>query len=137
MSYEASLGVRTDPNRLWYRVFGKYGRGTLANVNHQVKVSDSPLWKALNGCWHDLKSIAAWSLGNGTSINIWKDKWINESLRLIDYATVIPPHALDWCVTDVVNDRGAWDLDLLRIYLPEGKVTRILARPPLPSPRWP
>jgi len=31
-----------------------------------------------------------WGNGNGQSINAWRDKWLDESIKLIDYVEHIP-----------------------------------------------
>ncbi|MCI28757.1 putative ribonuclease H protein [Trifolium medium] len=71
-----------------------------------AKVHDSALWKAVVRSWPKLEENRCWSVGNGSNINFWSDKWINDSLRIIDTGSNVPVDTLEWKVQDVVSENG-------------------------------
>lgn len=58
-------------------------------------------------------SLESWAVGDGRSINIWKDRWLFQDKSLENYIEQVPPHMECWTVSDLVDDLGAWNLSLL------------------------
>lgn len=48
----------------------------------EFKVNDSPLWKGVAKVWPFLSKEEWWAIGNGQSVNLWSDKWIDDNTRL-------------------------------------------------------
>lgn len=60
-------------------------------------------------------------------------QWINEDIRLADHVPIIPPHSMEWCVSDIVTDHGYWNMDFLNEFVPMEIIHKLLAHPvPLP-----
>lgn len=57
-----------------------------------------------------------WRLGDGTSVNFWRDCWIPRSFPLIDsYAEAIPESKMEKKVSDYVGINGNWLVNSLRV----------------------
>jgi hypothetical protein len=79
--------LMTGEHSLWGDVLiGKYGRSGWSQKQISVSSSDSFLWKALARLWPELEFHRCWAVGNGSNVNVWTDKWIDDNTRL----SVIP-----------------------------------------------
>jgi hypothetical protein len=76
---------------LWGQVLlGKYGRGREVKEGLVAHQADSNLWKTLVKLWPKLQEHVYWAVGNGSSINVWNDRWIEEGIRICDVVEHIP-----------------------------------------------
>ena len=96
---------------------GKYGRNG--------STSDSYIWKAHADQWGTFQEMEIWAIHNGPTVNAWHDRWLDERTMLFDQAIVFPAHIHNWCVADLVDNNGDWNLPLLNMFLPHDIVKRI------------
>jgi hypothetical protein len=83
--------LMTGEHSLWGDVLiGKYGRSGWSQKKIYVSSSDSFLWKALARLWPELQLHRCWAIGNGSSVNVWTDKWIDANTRLSELEINIP-----------------------------------------------
>jgi ribonuclease HI len=113
---------------LWGDVMkGKYGRDGWTQGNVIAKPTDSPLWKAIVKSWPHLEHHRCWSIGNGTKINFWNDKWIDENIRIRDYVSNIPDAARGWKVHDIATVHGSWNFDMFNNTVPNTIIKKMQA----------
>jgi hypothetical protein len=100
---------------LWGDVMtGKYGRDGWSQGRLSANSNDSPMWKFIVKSWPKIDHHNCWSIGNGNKISFWTDKWINEHIRISDYASDIPEEVREWKVRDVVTENGEWNFDIMQ-----------------------
>lgn len=58
-------------------------------------------------------SIELWAIGDGRSINIWKDQWLLQDKTLENFVDQLSIHMENWTVGDLVDGSGARNLSLL------------------------
>jgi hypothetical protein len=68
-----------------------------------------------------------WSIGDGTTINFWTDKWIDEHTRIRDLKENIPASAMNWKVKDVVLPSGDWNYNILQNLIPQSIIQKLHA----------
>ncbi|PNX98541.1 ribonuclease H [Trifolium pratense] len=97
-----------------------------------AKQSDSNLWKAIVNLWPKLDDIdnSFWSIRDGRSIAFCHQKWINTDIRISELNIHIPELIWNAKVSDLVDDRGRWNWELLNGWLPESILHQIAAVPP-------
>ncbi|KAI9083833.1 hypothetical protein K1719_034091 [Acacia pycnantha] len=61
---------------------GKYGRDRMLHKECKTMKSDSELWRSLGEIWPMVMSNAMWEVGDGESINFWKDCWVDAGCKL-------------------------------------------------------
>lgn len=71
----------TKPNLLMSRVMKIKCFSNSSIFQEKNKSRDSWLWQNWNGEKVLLKEGCRWLVGNGASINIWEDKWLNGEER--------------------------------------------------------
>ncbi|KAH1106715.1 hypothetical protein J1N35_010483 [Gossypium stocksii] len=82
------------------------------------------------GVWPLCCENLIWSVGDGKTIRGWKDSWIPSVEPLYSY---IPAHFnldLECTLKDWVLADGTWNLELLRLWLSENMIKRIVSIPP-------
>ncbi|MCH91441.1 putative ribonuclease H protein, partial [Trifolium medium] len=95
---------------LWGDVLiGKYGRDGWLEGKISVNSNDSSLWKSIAKSWPSLKLHSYWSIGDGSKVNFWSDKWIDTHVRISDLENHIPEEARGWKVKDVTTANGEWN----------------------------
>jgi ribonuclease HI len=120
--------LMTGEHNMWGQVLrGKYGREGWRQGNITVKPSDSSLWKALARSWPKLELQCCWSVGNGSKVSFWDDKWIDENTRISDLDHPVPEEARGWRVKDVALPTGEWNFDLLQQVVPSSIVQKLHA----------
>ncbi|KAA3453419.1 reverse transcriptase [Gossypium australe] len=115
---------------LWVRVLrSKYGwKSQLPESIHRSQCSH--LWRSLSKAWPLISENLLWSVGNGETIRGWKDNWIPKLGPLLSY---VPAHSrlnMDSTPKDWVLQEGCWNIDMLKIWLPDDIIKRILSIPP-------
>ncbi|KAA3487438.1 RNA-directed DNA polymerase (Reverse transcriptase) [Gossypium australe] len=90
----------------------------------------SHLWRALSKIWPTLREHLTWAIGDGTRVRCWKDPWIPGIGTLISKILFFSNLDLDCVVRDLVNSDGCWNLELLRVWLPEYVIKKIISIPP-------
>ncbi|PNY01940.1 ribonuclease H [Trifolium pratense] len=118
--------LRTKKESLWTQVlWGKYVRDGNATTELVVKLTDSNLWKTIADLWPILIEHEYWAVGNGSSINFWTDKWLDDNTRIGDLVSVIPEEARGWKVSDVVTNEGEWNFDLISTTTPGDVINKL------------
>ncbi|MCI05610.1 putative ribonuclease H protein, partial [Trifolium medium] len=107
----------------------KYKRNEVQN-GVLAKQSDSNLWKAIVNLWPKLDDNSFWSIRDGRSIAFCHQKWINTDIRISELNIHIPELIWNAKVSDLVDDRGRWNWELLNGWLPESILHQIAAVPP-------
>lgn len=80
-----------------------------------------------------LNSTTYWSIGNGNKTQFWNQPWVEGINTLSEHAIAdIPPDDIHKKVKDYVTN-GAWDIKLLKSFLPRDIVHKIEGIHP-PSP---
>lgn len=70
---------------LWVQLIReKYGCGSQILPNIKKGKKGSKVWQGVCGVWDSFTSNLKWKLGNGLSINFWKDRWLPDGTRLED-----------------------------------------------------
>ncbi|GAU40657.1 hypothetical protein TSUD_83360 [Trifolium subterraneum] len=95
-----------------------------------VLQSDSPLWKSIGKVWSDINKFEAWSIGDGLTVNCWKDIWIDTSTRLGEFVDTLPNNVTNWRVHDLVDNNNEWKLQALELLLPGNIIGKIKLLPP-------
>ncbi|GAU31728.1 hypothetical protein TSUD_215290 [Trifolium subterraneum] len=110
--------MRENNGSLWCNVLqGKYGRARGVHGNFVVKPTDSFIWKGIVKAWGNISLYEEWSVGNGTSVLAWRDKWLGENIVLGQTMEIIPENIANWKVADMVNELGEWKLEVLNALL--------------------
>lgn len=122
-----------DKNSLWAKVMkGKYFPKTDLYNSTQPKPYHSCIWKNIYKLSSFLKEATFWSLGNGKSINVWRDKWV-DNFRIDEYINQVPTHLSTLKVAALINwTNKSWNLEFLKPFCPEFIINKIVAIP-IPS----
>lgn len=127
--------LRKGGDSLWSMVLkGKYGRGLIDDGRVEAKATDSFIWKAVVMAWNEIDNLHTWAIGNGESINVWRDNWIDPHTRLADIVQEIPHETRDWNLSDLIV-ANRWNISQLGPWVPQNVINRILAIP-TPSPSY-
>ncbi|KAA3460126.1 reverse transcriptase [Gossypium australe] len=120
----------TRKDDLWVRVLrSKYGwKSQLPESIHRSQCSH--LWRSLSKAWPLLSENLLWFVGNGETIRGWKDNWIPKVGPLLSYVPAYSRLNMDSTLKDWVLQEGCWNIDMLKIWLPEDIIKRILSIPP-------
>ena len=72
-----------EHDALWAKVIlKKYCANSRVRSRDPDKLPSSPNWKAINLGFPIFKKGIAWGIGNGSTVSVWMDNWINgDSLR--------------------------------------------------------
>ncbi|KAA3465251.1 LINE-type retrotransposon LIb DNA [Gossypium australe] len=124
------FGLVLKSSALWVRVLrAKYGWNE--QIPDSINRSQcSHLWKSLAKIWPILRENLAWAIGDGVSVRCWKDPWIPGMGPLISKIPSFSNLDLNCIVKELVNSDGGWNLELLRVWLPEDVINRIIGIPP-------
>ncbi|PNX81608.1 ribonuclease H [Trifolium pratense] len=120
--------IRSGEEALWIDVIrGKYSRGN-SNFNHVVSKShDSNLWKNLVNIWNSFNLYEFWTIGNGSKVRAWDDKWLYQDKSIQDFGIMIPESLKHMMVNDLVDTNGGWRFDLLIPWLPSNIISKFHA----------
>ncbi|KAK2380517.1 phragmoplast orienting kinesin [Trifolium repens] len=125
---ESSWSLINGEQSLWGDVLvGKYGREGWRQGRVAATPNDSALWKAIVKVWPNMEFHRCWSIGDGTTINFWTDKWIDEHTRISDLKENIPASAMNWKVKDVVLPSGDWNYNILQNLIPQSIIQKLHA----------
>ncbi|MBA0722073.1 hypothetical protein Golax_009555 [Gossypium laxum] len=103
----------------------------------------SCLWKGVCGFWSMVRDGVIWNIGNGASVDFWRDNWIKDWGPLINSCTkpkCIPKQHVP--LKDFVSPSGDWNWPILNSVLPRPTILSISAyKPPsvhdrVDSARW-
>lgn len=110
---------------LWVKVMkGKYFPKTNLHNSPQPKPYHSCIWKNIFKQSKFLNEATFWSLGNGKSINVWKDKW-TDNFKIEEFINQIPPHLSSFKVAAPINwFKKSWSLDIIK--LPSGHLITVV-----------
>jgi ribonuclease HI len=110
----------------WCEVLvGKYKRGMVDGMA-VAKSSDSHLWKSIAKVWPYLDTYSWWTIGDGKTIDLCHDAWIEDGLRLEDCNLQIPEQLRGAKLIDIVNN-GDWNWDELNTWIPNSITAKITA----------
>ncbi|KAA3464882.1 LINE-1 reverse transcriptase isogeny [Gossypium australe] len=124
------FGLVLKSSDLWVHVLrAKYG--WKEQIPDSINRSQcSHLWWSLSKIWPLLRKHLTWAIGDGTRIRCWKDPWVPGIGPLISKIPSFSNLDLDCVVRDLVNSDGCWNLELLRVWLPEYVIKKIISIPP-------
>ncbi|WJX74098.1 hypothetical protein P8452_57800 [Trifolium repens] len=89
--------MRESKGNLWCSVLqGKYGRNREVNGELIAKTTDSFIWKGIVKVMDNISQFEEWSVGNGTSISAWRDKWLGDNIVLAQNVESIPENVINW-----------------------------------------
>lgn len=99
-----------------------YPNGRLEDTVFSGNASSS--WQAISYGLELLKKGLVWRVGNGQSIRIWRDSWIQ---RPFSYKLVSPKRRCRLrYVSELIDNFGNWKLDVLHQYFLQMDITEIL-----------
>ncbi|GAU27884.1 hypothetical protein TSUD_159780 [Trifolium subterraneum] len=67
-----------------------------------------------------------WSIGNGREIDAWCEAWLYEGVRINDLLNV-RSHMIGMKVSELVDDEGNWNQELLKNWMPDNLIKKIAA----------
>ncbi|KAA3474835.1 GTP cyclohydrolase 1-like [Gossypium australe] len=124
------FNLTSQKDALWVRFLrSKYGWKSQL-LESILKSNCSHLWKSLSKVWPLLRENLMWSVGDGAKICGWKDNWIPDAGPLLSYVFALERINLDSTLKDWVLPDGSWNIDMLRIWLPDAMIKRIVSIPP-------
>ncbi|KAK8979213.1 hypothetical protein V6N11_009421 [Hibiscus sabdariffa] len=86
----------------------------------------SPLWRTLSNGWSKFLPSIAWSIGNGNSINPFKDVWV-PSLGPLCHHMLDPTNvSRGLTLNDLVIAEGNWNIQVLSILFSGSTIAHIL-----------
>ncbi|GMI80336.1 hypothetical protein HRI_001702900 [Hibiscus trionum] len=89
----------------------------------------SHLWKGVSLVWEDVRNSLIWSVGDGHSVDFWRDMWLGEVGALRDH--VSDSSLRDGLplvsVADMVADNGSWRWPAFQHLLPQVILMRLAA----------
>ncbi|GMI85510.1 hypothetical protein like AT4G29090 [Hibiscus trionum] len=114
-----------DTDKLWVRILrAKYKwQDTLPSSIHRHNCSR--LWAGISRVWEAVRQGMVWIVRDGRSVDFWYDVWIPDLGPLASFSVDSSPPA-SCVVAAMVNSVGRWNVDFLRLILPEDCVLRIL-----------
>lgn len=125
--------IVSRPNDLWVlEMRGKYARNS--NLMHGVTYSggDSVFWKSIHDVWPILLDNIKYDVGDGSTMLLWKDVWLDRGLSLEQWC---PPNLSladqYTLVRDFLCENGCWDLERLHDLIHSQVVLKINASLPL------
>ncbi|KAF7812623.1 putative ribonuclease H protein At1g65750 family [Senna tora] len=90
------------------------------------KPTDSRLWREILKVWPDFYKHIVWNVGNGNTIKLWDDSWIQGVPNLRSQAVNNNIQGLDeTTLSDHVDANGQWKLHELNETLPPAIIDRI------------
>lgn len=121
-------GLIHQPNSLWVRALrGKYGCGD--NVLPTVKKCsrESLVWRGIRSTWDRVISGSCWRVGDGTSIQFWRDPWIMSGHVLLSLVIQpVPLSDLDTPLSEFFEVGRGWKVDRFATFLPHDTVQEIV-----------
>ncbi|KAL4329990.1 hypothetical protein AHAS_Ahas13G0355300 [Arachis hypogaea] len=112
---------------LWVRVLShKYCNRRRLNNNANYKLTNSSLWKELKKIWLVFQEHSVHYVSNGLSTYFWKDQWVEREGILIEKAINPINVDLDSFVWEWTSTNGEWDLEKLRLHLPQHNIQKSL-----------
>lgn len=84
----------------------------------------SPSWQAISYGLELLKKGLVWRVGNGSSIRVWRDNWIPRPHSFKPVS--LKGHCCIRFVSELLNEYGSWNLELLQNYFLPCDVDEIL-----------
>ncbi|KAJ1404644.1 Reverse transcriptase zinc-binding domain [Sesbania bispinosa] len=91
---------------------------------------ESNLWKGICKAWHHVQKGVLWSIGNGSFIRFWSDRFIPGLQPLNNYVLQpIPPELIHLTIAGASLD-GQWDLQMLSQFLPQEILQKLFAITP-------
>jgi len=80
--------------------------------------------------WPMLEEYNFWSVGNGMSVNICSDAWIDKGFRIRDLELDVLEQLQDDKVVALLDEFGMWNMELLHGWLPTYIINKIAVLPP-------
>jgi hypothetical protein len=109
--------IQTGANDFWCEVMiGKY-KCDAADGTVVAKATDSHLWKSIVNLWSYLDAHSWWTIGDGQTIDLCHDAWIEDGLRLENCNLHIPNHLRSVELITIVNNRE-WNWNDLNSWVP-------------------
>ncbi|KAL4327610.1 hypothetical protein AHAS_Ahas13G0117300 [Arachis hypogaea] len=111
---------------LWVRMLShKYYNGGRLNNNANYKSTDPSLWKELKKIWPVFQEHSVHYVSNDLSTYFWRDQWVKREGILIEKDINLVNVDLDNFVWEWTSTNGEWDLEKLRLHLPQDSIKKI------------
>ncbi|KAK8611522.1 hypothetical protein V6N13_131570 [Hibiscus sabdariffa] len=96
------------------------------------RVGCSHLWKGISSVWESIRDSLVWIVGDGRTIDFWKDAWLGDLGPLVDYASApdIISSMPRVTVADMVDNTGSWRWREVESLLPSSVLHRLAATMP-------
>jgi hypothetical protein len=108
----------------WFSILSCQNNTTQDSI---VRTQDSSLWKCLADALHNFHMYEFWSIGNGTEVNAWSDRWLIYGKSVEELGIVVPDTMKGMKVHDLVDSSGSWKLDILSDWLPPNIINKLFA----------
>ncbi|CAN1849082.1 Putative ribonuclease H protein At1g65750 [Linum perenne] len=112
---------------LWVKVMqAKYFRDTPNGLALRKWAPKSALWRGILRAWETMTIGSRSGIRGGQNTAFWTGRWLDSGDLLINHS-LVPTEQLDLDapVCRFVNDLGEWDLDRIRLVLPDEVVQQI------------
>ena len=111
--------LQTNTNSLVYRVLKARYLPHCDFLHAELGSEPSFAWRSIMAAQDVIKSGSRWQVGDGSSVQIWLDKWLSQQTT---FRVISPPHTIpaDSQVCTLINaEAGEWQEDMIHhIFLP-------------------
>ena len=97
----------------------------IVSLIFRKKIGDSPFWKAILDIRNLLADGACYVVGDGNSIDPWKDPWVPNVVQFRP-TPIVEPNGGCNRVKDFISHPGSWEVQKLFAYFTPTDVTSIL-----------
>ncbi|KAI9084434.1 hypothetical protein K1719_033624 [Acacia pycnantha] len=93
--------------------------------------TDSKLWRKLTQLWPSIVENIYWDIGDGNEVKFWEDKWVEDEGGLAGKCLGhLSEEEKRVTVSEMLNERGEWDMDRIQDSLNEEGRELVRAIPP-------
>lgn len=124
--------LATKKEDLWVKVIrAKYKCGSDLLPRIGKDKPGSNLWKGICHTWDHVEKNLVWRLGDGATINVWRDNWlpsVGPLSSFVHHSPSMVEAALR--VKDLVNFQGEWVVGRISSFVPDAVIQIILKLSP-------
>ncbi|CAK8574433.1 unnamed protein product [Lathyrus sativus] len=117
-------------DKLWCKVvLGEYRQESI-NGSIMTKCSFSSFWKNVGKLWTKVEERSLWQIRDNATISAWNAKWLGHDLHILDLDVSIPGDLSNANVSYLIQSDGDWKWEILRHWLSENVLNRIVGTTP-------